>query len=109
MNGNLNVKQQPAFASPVQLVTRSPGEFNFLQEVLPAVANNYSTIEGRGESPGLSVQFSQALVVEDRDPIDSALLSSLENPRERMFVLNTENTILNFVKSKYVFNSINLT
>lgn len=34
------------------------------------------------------------------DSIDSALLSALSNPRERMLLLQIEDTIHNFVKSR---------
>jgi len=34
------------------------------------------------------------------DQIDSALLSAISNPRERMVLFQIENTILEFVKSR---------
>lgn len=34
------------------------------------------------------------------ETIDSALLSAIENPRERMILFQIEDTILRFVKSK---------
>ena len=34
------------------------------------------------------------------DPVDSALLNAMSNPRERMVLFQIENTILSFVQSK---------
>lgn len=73
------------------------------------IYNNISSQSqlGRGGGTGIfmdggnSTHFAVAQVVEDNEPIDKVLISALEDPRERMVVLNIENTILNFVKSRY--------
>jgi hypothetical protein len=74
----------PAFIMPARLMTRPiAGEINFLQDLSPAAA------AATGPAP----------VVEDKVPIDSAIVSAMETPRERMHVLTIENELLNFVKS----------
>ena len=74
----------PAFIMPARLMTRPiAGEINFLQDMSPAAA----------------AASAPAPVVEDKEPIDSAIISAMENPRERMHVLTIENELLNFVKS----------
>jgi hypothetical protein len=39
--------------------------------------------------------------IEETEEIDTALLSAASNPRERMNLFNTENVLLNFVKSRF--------
>lgn len=70
-------------------------ESSFLQD-LPTVKQSSQQSQGGGGSP-----FAPALVIESNELIDSALLNAIENPRERMQVLNLENVLLIFVKSRY--------
>lgn len=83
-----------------QLNRPNVGESNFLQD-LPTVM--HSSLQSQsGGSP-----FAPALVIESNELIDSALLNAIENPRERMQVLNLENVLLIFVKSRFViFNFV---
>jgi hypothetical protein len=71
-------------------------ESSFLQD-LPTVKQSSQQSQGGAGSP-----FAPALVIESNELIDSALLNAIENPRERMQVLNLENVLLIFVKSRYV-------
>lgn len=40
-------------------------------------------------------------IVERKEAIDDALMTALDNPRERLFVLQTEDLMLKYVKSRY--------
>jgi hypothetical protein len=86
---------QPAFIMPSRQLNRpNVGESSFLQDLPTAT---HSSQQSQGGSP-----FAPALVIESNELIDSALLNAIENPRERMQVLNLENVLLIFVKSRFV-------
>lgn len=75
---------QPGFIMPARLMTRSiSGEINFFQDAASAL-----------QQPPPSTNVNTA-----DEPIDSAIINAIENPRERMNVLNLENMFLNFVNS----------
>ena len=87
-------KSKPAFIMPARLLSRPiVGEINFLQD-LPNVSQT-SSLQNQSS-------FAPAVVIGSNEPVDSALLNAIENPRERMQVLNLENVLLLFVKSRYV-------
>ena len=95
------VKSKPAFIMPARLLSRPIiGDINFLHD-LPSSASEASSSQGQGS---FGVQHTPAVVVDSNEQVDSALLNAIENPRERMQVLNLENVLLLFVKSRYVFN-----
>jgi hypothetical protein len=88
---------QPAFIMPSRQLNRpNVGESSFLQDQ-PSASQSSQQSQGGGGSP-----FAPALVIESNELIDSALLNAIENPRERMQVLNLENVLLIFVKSRFV-------
>ena len=77
---------QPGFIIPARLMTRSiSGEINFFQDAAAASAL---------QQPPPPTNINTA-----DEPIDSAIINAIENPRERMNVLNLENMFLNFVNS----------
>jgi hypothetical protein len=77
-------------------------ELNFLQDVAPSV------ITPAVNSPSLSNERSIphpvpiSSVKDTEDQIDAALIDAVRSTRERMQVLNIENAILTFVKSRCV-------
>ena len=78
---------QPGFIMPARLMTRSiSGEINFFQDAASSAAAL--------QQPPPSTNVNTA-----DEPIDSAIINAIENPRERMNVLNLENMFLNFVNS----------
>ena len=93
-------KNKPAFIMPARLLNRSiVGEINFLQDA-PGIVSHTSSLQDQGGSFGTA--FSPAIVSGSNEPVDSALLNAIENPRERMHVLNLENVLLLFIKSRFV-------
>lgn len=54
-------------------------------------------------APSIALQASvppSIAIVERRELIDDVLISALDNPRERLFVLQTEDLMLKYVKSR---------
>ena len=93
-------KNKPGFIMPARLLSRPiVGEINFLQD-LPSVISQTSSLQNQGG-------YASATVPSSNETVDSALLNAIENPRERMQVLNLENVLLLFVKSKYVSSKHN--
>lgn len=92
------VKSKPAFIMPARLLNRSIiGEINFLQDS-PSIISQTSSLQEHGGS--FATLFASAVVSGSNELVDSALLNAIENPRERMHVLNLENVLLLFVKSR---------
>ena len=80
---------------PARLMNRDTiGDINFF----PPVVSQTSSSTNQGS---LGIPFSTGAVVDPTEQVDSALLNAIENPRERMQVLNLENTLLLFVKSRF--------
>ena len=78
---------QPGFIMPARLMTRSiSGEINFFQDASSSLQSLQQP------PPSMNVDTAD-------EPIDSAIINAIENPRERMNVLNLENMFLNFVNS----------
>jgi hypothetical protein len=91
---------------PARLISRPfDGEINFLQDV-PAAAVAATSAPMLERVIPHPVPVSP--IIESEDQIDSALLDAIVNPRERMQVLNIENSIFTFVKSRYVARTIKL-
>ena len=85
---------------PARLLNRSTvGEINFLQDA-PGIISHASSLQDQGGPFGAA--FSPAVVNGSNEPVDSALLNAIENPRERMHVLNLENVLLLFIQSRFV-------
>lgn len=93
--------QQPSgFAQPPRFLTRPQPHGTGEQDVGGAGFYPPQSQDGMMQMQGLaSAHSAHASHASDDEPLDSAVLEALRNPRERMNVLNAENSILNFVRS----------
>lgn len=90
-------KSKPAFIMPARLLSRPIiGDINFLHDFPPVM----SQVSSSASSNSSGSQFAPSAAADSPDQVDSALISAIENPRERMQVLNLENVLLLFVKSR---------
>ena len=90
-------KSKPAFIMPARLLSRPIiGDINFLHDFPPVM----SQVSSSASANSSGSQFAPSAAADSPDQVDSALISAIENPRERMQVLNLENVLLLFVKSR---------